>query len=136
MRVKTRICGAVTRRGRPCRNRAEATGLCRLHAGAAPITTTITVPEPGASGQLPPADPAGRLELLQDAAERHALEAIRAGEAGEAEKSDASFNRNARLAATLARARLALSRARGKAGEAGPDDEAPPEYQLPDTDRE
>ena len=110
-----RRCGVPTRRGGRCRNPAGPTGRCSLHAGAA-----LPLADPENGGPLPPADdPGGRLELLQDAAERRALEALRAGEEGDNGRLDASFARNARLAATLARTRLALSRARGKPRDGG-----------------
>ena len=130
MKAKITRCGAVTRRGRPCRNPAEAGGFCRLHAPPKPAS------EHGASPL--PADPIGRLELLQDAAERRALEAHRAGEDGNNGKLDASFNRNARLAATLARARLALARAQAKGDEAAAEgeEESSPDFELPDNKRE
>lgn len=141
MRGQRRCCGAPTRTGEPCRNWPVENGRCRLHAATGDRRPPDNAqPGPDSGGPLPAADPAGRLELLQDAAERRALEAHRAGEDGDNGKLDASFARNARLAATLARARLALTRARAKGGEAGADgagdevDETP-DYRLPDNKR-
>jgi hypothetical protein len=86
-----------------------------------------------------PADPLRRLQLLQDAAEHRAFQAHRAGEAG-GDKQDASFNRNARLAATIARVRLALTKARAEAdpggtGGEGSDPSQTTIYRLPENGR-
>lgn len=109
-----------------------------IAASAPPTEPDGAEPPPAAP---PPVDALARLQILQDAAEQRALAAHRADEGANAEKRDAAFARNARLAATLARLRLTLSRARAEdaSGEAGGDGE-PAEaeiviYKLPDNGR-
>lgn len=131
---EARICGAPTTKGGTCRIKVAGEGHCPVHGGraepaaanarksrraarAAPATPS------DADAPLPAADPMERLRLLQEAAEKRAFEAYRADEGGGDDKLDAAFNRNARLVATLARTRHALSRAQGQehGDEAGAD---------------
>lgn len=146
------FCGAATRRGHACRNPASPKGgFCRLHGDPSPSSARraagdATGAEPGgAMSSLPsippPVDPLQHLELLQDAALRRALAVhLAEEEAVPEDKKDAAFARNVRLAATIARLRLALSKAgeEGKAA-AGTSDETPQAelvvYRLPDNGR-
>ncbi|HVI52923.1 MAG TPA: hypothetical protein VM661_17070 [Candidatus Sulfotelmatobacter sp.] len=83
-------------------------------------------------------DPSRQLQMLQDAALRRALAVYLAEESAVPEdKRDAAFARNVRLAATIARLRLALDKA-DDAPKSG-DDASQAElvvYKLPDNGRE
>jgi hypothetical protein len=139
-RAAPRRCGARTLRGEQCRNGATNGPFCRRHRNGAASGTGASehpLPDRTADGQLPTvADSIGRIEQLQDAAERRALEAHQAGQ--DDVQQDAVFNRNARLAATLARTRLALAKAKasGEAGVEGNSDTDETEYDLPENERE
>jgi len=81
-------------------------------------------------------DPLEHLQMLQDAALRRALAAHLAEESNlSEEKRDAAFARNARLAATIARLRLALGKEpKPQAAEESPAAELVV-YKLPDNGR-
>jgi hypothetical protein len=104
-------------------------------------TSPATEPEPPPAVVLPSRDATAdaeeleRLRLLQDAAERHAFDADRAIAEGENGDQDASFNRNARLAATLARTRHALAKPKHAEGENQGAAEVVT-YNLPKTERD
>ncbi len=121
-------CAATTAKGKPCRNPASVGGVCRLHARKRPRRAQRSAREASnarapeqtpadAAGPLPAADPMERLRLLQEAAERRAFEAHRSGEEEGNGDKDQSFNRNARLVATLARARHAIGPKKKESGQ-------------------
>ena len=145
------LCGAATRRGHACRNPSPAGGgFCRLHvstsssarraASGATSASAIpkeAVPTPAA---LLADDPLEHLQLLQDAALRRALAVHLAEEDGlSEEKKDAAFGRNARLAATIARLRMALVKAGDEPKAQGAEEASPLAelvvYKLPDNGR-
>lgn len=78
-----------------CRKPPVKDGRCHLHVGLTPDPEAIELE---------------RLQLLQEAAARHAFDADRAIGVGENGDKDLAFNRNARTAAALARARRALAK--------------------------
>jgi hypothetical protein len=78
-----------------CREPPVKDGRCLLHVGLTPDPEGIELE---------------RLRLLQEAAERHAFDADRGVAVGENGDKDLAFNRNARTAAALARARRALAK--------------------------
>jgi len=126
--TSTALCGAPTRRGRACRNPSRGGGRCRLHDGSP------TAPFP--TSDFLTTDPAQRLQILQDAAEHRALKAHHGGCGDGTDKLDAAFNRNARLAATIARVRMALTK--GGSQSAGEEEEKSSQmvvYRLPDNGR-
>ena len=124
------LCGAATRRGHACRNPSPAGGgFCRLHASNL-----------SSSAKHLADDPLEHLQLLQDAALRRALAVHLAEEDGlSEEKKDAAFGRNARLAATIARLRMALVKAGDEPKAQGGEEAAPLAelvvYKLPDNGR-
>ena len=127
--TSTPHCGAPTRRGRACRNPSRGGGRCRLHDGSPAA--------PSPPSDFLTTDPVQRLQVLQDAAEHRALKAHHGGSGDGTDKLDAAFNRNARLAATIARVRMALTKGRGSSAD-GKEEEEPSQtviYRLPDNGR-
>ena len=147
------LCGAATRRGHACRNPSPAGGgFCRLHASSTQSSSTRRAASgatsasalPKAAVLIPAArlvdDPLEHLQLLQDAALRRALAVHLAEEDGlSEEKKDAAFGRNARLAATIARLRMALVKAGDEPKPQGSEETSPLAellvYKLPDNGR-
>jgi hypothetical protein len=143
------LCGAATRRGHACRNPSPAGGgFCRLHqasstrrtaSGAISASALPKEAVPTPAGLLAD-DPLEHLQLLQDAALRRALAVHLAEEDGlSEEKKDAAFGRNARLAATIARLRMALVKAGDEPKAQGAEETSPLAelvvYKLPDNGR-
>ena len=110
------FCNAPTRRGGLCQNPSPDGLGCRLHRQA------------GLNEEA-----SDRLAILQEAAEQRALNAHALGDGSEDAGLDMVFNRNARLAATLARTRQALEH--GKSDPVEAEEVSVVTYRIPDNGR-